>query len=161
MNDITLPVQQQIITDKNISDQLRQRLDMVDKLEEALQDMTDKYNGILAEKRILTNELESLRQLDLKQKALDDREKLIDSREKLIDMRQDLNAMRIENAEQRVTDHINMVTLIFRNSELRRHKIVPIAINSSTPVMNPDGTYSSQQCGYVSKEEVEEKEMVE
>ncbi len=125
----------------------------------------DQFHSLVKQCDAQAEELRSLNKLNIE---------LIDKRDKLVidlDMAKTLNKVAAEaeiamierekfitklelTAEfekQRVTDHINMFTTVFRNSVLRREVMTPIEATRMDQGM-------SGQSGYASKDTVEEEE---
>ena len=115
----------------DVTRQVQERFDLADKLEGAVQDLTnllDEANISLGEKDV---ELRALRPLADKQDALRSKEQELNAREAMLNQRQEINDLKVSHQESRVKDHKEMVELIFRNTILREQATRGIAVKNA------------------------------
>lgn len=157
-NQLTIPITETTKQQKEISDQLKARLDMVDKLEVALEEMREKYNYEVEQRGKVAAERDALRQLDLRNESLNEREEKLNLREQTLNQQEELNKLRLENAQTRVEDHKEMVKLIFRNPVTLRQGEIPVAVDggeATSGQYDANGTPVMQKMpGYINQGEV-------
>ena len=140
---------------KDVSQQVQARLKRADELEEAVASLTQQLSDRNEELGRARTELTSLRKFADKHDQLCEREKALDLRESVLNAREEINKLMVSHEKQRVDDHIKMVELVFRNAELRRSGMWPVAVgggagncsydNNGTPHYSPMPTYASQE----------------
>ena len=148
MNELTIPITETTVEEKEISKALQERLAKVDALEVAIEVMTEKYSTSVEEYGVLLMEAKGLRDLDLRKEQLDTKESELNEREKNLQLISELRDLKIELSEQRVNDHIKMCELIFRNPITMRTSKIPVVLPGVT------GDYSTTSM-------VEEREQTE
>ena len=128
MNELTIPITETTVEEKEISKALQERLAKVDALEVAVRVMTEKYNDALDGFGALKRKYDALESLDLRKEQLDIKEAELNEREKNLELTSEINYLKITHANTRADDHIKMCELIFRNPITMRTAKIPVVL---------------------------------
>lgn len=137
---VMAPIRRATVESVDVSQQIQQRLKRADDLEVAVEKLQGLLDDSHRETADLKRELQALRPLANKADEIAARSRELDAREKGLDAREELTKFQLAAQEDRVNDHIRMVELIFRNTEVRRSRMVPVAVDGGDM---PTGQYGA------------------
>ena len=129
-------------TIEDVSKQVQQRLKLVDDLEAMVEKLTAELDAAHQNLGHNATRIAALESIERKAGDLDARERAVAAKENELELRKEINELKIASAEQRVKDHINMTSLVFRNTAVRRRGQVPIAVDGGdmcSPYMDSNG----------------------
>lgn len=146
MSELMAPIQEKQTVEREISKQVQERLKLVDDQEKMIEQLQQQLNNAHTEIGQQNARIAHLEGLELHEKELKARKAELDARQLAMDAKDELQVIQLKNADERIQDHKNMVALVFRNQEIRRTRVVPVATRGGDVVhYTNDGTPIMQQ----------------